>query len=218
MEIIKFSVKGQHLQLNTDLRKAIVTSDTINYFKCKFTFDSSWDGFDIRVYFKNASFNITKSSVLDDSGYCYIPWEVLAHTGVILCNVTGIKFVNNKVIRLTAGPVKLFVHNHGSEEQLLKKIENNKAVIDPLEVFLQKEEGTLEPDYQLTPTLTEYEQWIAIVKRYRDEIIDAKEYALDYLNLRNKPQIESVTLVGDKTYEELNLNYLTNIEIEEMLE
>lgn len=217
MVIIKFSVKGQRLQLKTDLRKCKVTSDTINYFKCQFEFDSEWDGFDKRVYFKNASFNITKPTIPDDLGYCYIPWEVLAHTGVLLCNVTGIKYVDGEAIRLTAGPVKFFVHNPGSEEQITKHIEDNKATIDPLNVFVQKEEGTLEPDYQLTPTLTEYEQYIAIVKRYRDEVIGAQEYALDYLNLRNKPQIEHSTLIGDKTYDELNLNYLTNLEIESIL-
>lgn len=39
----------------------------------------------------------------------------------------------------------------------------------------------------------------------------------DYNGLRNKPKIEGVTLEGDKTYEELNMNRLTNIEIENIL-
>lgn len=40
---------------------------------------------------------------------------------------------------------------------------------------------------------------------------------VDYERLVNKPQIENVELIGNKTFEELGLNYLTNIEIEELL-
>lgn len=39
----------------------------------------------------------------------------------------------------------------------------------------------------------------------------------DYNDLRNKPSIEGVTLEGDKTFEELNLQRLTNAELENML-
>lgn len=39
----------------------------------------------------------------------------------------------------------------------------------------------------------------------------------DYEDLINKPQIEGVTLEGNKTYEELNLKKITNTELEEML-
>ena len=39
----------------------------------------------------------------------------------------------------------------------------------------------------------------------------------DYNDLCNKPSIEGVTLEGDKTFEELNLQSLTNQELEAML-
>lgn len=39
----------------------------------------------------------------------------------------------------------------------------------------------------------------------------------DYTNLINKPQIEGVILEGDKTFEELNANPLSNIEIESIV-
>lgn len=39
----------------------------------------------------------------------------------------------------------------------------------------------------------------------------------DYEELDNKPQIEGVTLIGNKTFEELTLIHLTNLEIESML-
>lgn len=216
MFIIDFSVKGQRLKLKTDLRRMKVTSDTINYFKCRFEFNDEWEGFDIRVYFKNASFNITKSTLPDDSGYCFIPWEVLAHTGVILCNVTGIKYVDGEPVRLTAGPVEMFLHNRGSEEQCVRNISNGHATIDPLSVFCQRDEGTLEPDYQLDLTPTEFEQYVAIVKEYRDEMA-AMVLDRDYNDLENKPQIEGVTLIGNKTFPELTLINLTNEELETML-
>ena len=41
-------------------------------------------------------------------------------------------------------------------------------------------------------------------------------YAKDYEVLDNKPQIEGVTLIGDKTFEELNLQRVSNAEIEQL--
>lgn len=284
MVIIKFLVKGQRIILETDLRKTKITSDTIDHFKCQFRFDDSWTGFEKRIYFKNASFNITKPAIPDSMGYCFIPWEVLAHTGVILCNVTGVRYSGTDVAeRLTAGPVQMFLHNPGSEEQRIDSIENGNANIDPLNVFLQKEEGTLEPDYQLTPTPTEYEQFVAQVYAAKnkiesmtvsaqqgpegsDPIVTKIDYSdhfnLDftipkgdtgatgaqgdaftyddftpeqlaslkgdkgdkgdtgttlYAELTDKPKVEGVTLVGDKSFEDLNLVSLTNQEIEDLI-
>lgn len=39
----------------------------------------------------------------------------------------------------------------------------------------------------------------------------------DYEILDNLPKIEGVTLIGDKTYEELNLLRISNSELEELL-
>lgn len=39
----------------------------------------------------------------------------------------------------------------------------------------------------------------------------------DYMELENRPKIEGVTLEGDKTFPELNLDVLSNIEIERIL-
>ena len=155
MVIIKFLVKGQRIILETDLRKTKITSDTIDHFKCQFKFDDSWTGFEKRVYFKNASFNITKPAIPDSMGYCFIPWEVLAHTGVILCNVTGVRYSGSSVAeRLTAGPIQLFVANN----------------VSPLDVFNQRDEGSIRPDNQPDPTPTEYEQFIAQVYAAKQKI------------------------------------------------
>lgn len=40
---------------------------------------------------------------------------------------------------------------------------------------------------------------------------------VDYDALTNKPKIEGVTLQGNKTFEDLSLNGLSNLEIEQML-
>lgn len=39
----------------------------------------------------------------------------------------------------------------------------------------------------------------------------------DYNDLLNKPRIESVELVGDKSFDDLNLNKISNSEIQELL-
>lgn len=50
-------------------------------------------------------------------------------------------------------------------------------------------------------------------------VIDKVETAFvaDYTVLENKPQIEGVTLEGNKTFPELHLNSMSNIEIENLL-
>jgi hypothetical protein len=40
----------------------------------------------------------------------------------------------------------------------------------------------------------------------------------DYEHLRNLPSIEGVTLIGDKTFPQLNMSKLTNSEIEALLQ
>lgn len=40
----------------------------------------------------------------------------------------------------------------------------------------------------------------------------------DYERLRNLPSIEGVTLIGDKTFPQLNMSKLTNTEIEALLQ
>lgn len=49
------------------------------------------------------------------------------------------------------------------------------------------------------------------------DVMDGGAGTMDYELLDNKPSIESVTLMGDKTFEELRMNKMTNAEIEAML-
>ena len=55
----------------------------------------------------------------------------------------------------------------------------------------------------------------------REIDVEANEVIFDearsYNELQNKPQIEGVTLEGDKTFGDLNLTNITNSEIEDLL-
>ena len=47
--------------------------------------------------------------------------------------------------------------------------------------------------------------------------IETETGTSDYEQLINKPKIEGEELLGNKTFEELNLNALTNLELEELI-
>lgn len=50
-----------------------------------------------------------------------------------------------------------------------------------------------------------------------DEIDQVSPGVTSYESLTDKPSIEGVTLSGDKTFEELNLQSITNTDLENML-
>ena len=70
-------------------------------------------------------------------------------------------------------------------------------VIDPEQIIEILESGSNEVDVET------------------NEVIN--EGTRNYNDLTNKPQIEGVTLEGDKTFDELNLTSITNSEIEDLL-
>lgn len=55
------------------------------------------------------------------------------------------------------------------------------------------------------------------LKTLESKIAASTGQVVSYNSLSDKPQIEGVTLSGNKTYEELNLQRLTNSDIENML-
>lgn len=141
MVSLEFKVTGQKLKLLTDLAKVEQrVADTVNYYKCHFTFDSDWDNLDeITVVFKNISSNVRVSVTLSNLHTCFIPSEVLANTGVIICAVTGARVAGDSVtFQITSSPT---------------------------EMFIQQGEGLI--DYTLnTPTPTQYQQFVDEVKTY----------------------------------------------------
>ncbi len=58
---------------------------------------------------------------------------------------------------------------------------------------------------------------ILMVKGEKGEKGDPGETATDYATLTNKPQINDITLVGNKSFEDLGAESLTNIEIDNII-
>ena len=71
----------------------------------------------------------------------------------------------------------------------------NEVTIDNLELYDEVDIGDLEHDVKLVSV----------------------GGTLDYDDLDNKPKINDVELKGNKTFENLGINTITNIELEEML-
>lgn len=154
MEELKFNVYKNCLTIEDPFKPHIhPAADTVKYLKGTFTFDPTWDGFEKRVYFKNASYNIVKSVLLGDSNICYVPWEVLAHTGVIRCNIIGLKYSDDIVTqRITTNPVVF------------------EIIVD---------ESILEPYDQQPLTPTEYEQFRILFNGIYESTIEAKDETID---------------------------------------
>ena len=56
-------------------QREIVTSNSVNVYQCQFQFDNSWDGLEKTAVFQAGK--ETVSTLLDETGICVIPWEVL---------------------------------------------------------------------------------------------------------------------------------------------
>lgn len=56
-------------------QKEMVTSGSVNVYQAQFSFDNAWDGLERTAVFQAG--NETISTILDDTGVCIIPWEVL---------------------------------------------------------------------------------------------------------------------------------------------
>lgn len=148
MVTIKLKVIGQNLKA-INCEKFVAASDTINYFRCHVDFSSDWDKYTSRsIYFKNMSSDVCKAGVFDHDGYCFIPWEVLANTGVIIASAVGIIMDGDAISeRLTTFPVTLFV-----------QVEEGQITVQPNE----------------DPSPTQYEQFIANVQSYAESALTAK--------------------------------------------
>ena len=155
MVTFEFLLKGQVLELTNRDKLGVLApvSDTVNYYRCKFTLTFDWVGLASKtVSFKNMSSNVSKRVVLGDDGYCFVPWEVLSHTGVILMNVVGV------------------TPSSGSVEQRL--------TTNPFELFVQVDEGEIDASVSNPPTPTEYEQWVNQIKNYASSAIASKNAAV----------------------------------------
>lgn len=63
---------------------------------------------------------------------------------------------------------------------------------------------------------TKLEAQFGVVSEVEKEVLVPIESETDYEHLINKPKINTVELVGDKSFEQLGLERVTNTEIENM--
>lgn len=56
-------------------QREVVTSNSVNVYQCQFQFDGAWDGLERTAVFQAG--DNTVSTLLDGTGICVIPWEVL---------------------------------------------------------------------------------------------------------------------------------------------
>lgn len=201
MEELKFNVYKNRLTITNPFKPHIhPAADTVNYLIGTFDFDPTWDGFEKRVYFKNASYNIVKSILLGDSNSCYIPWEVLAHTGTIRCNIIGLKYSDNTVSqRITTNPV---VFEILVDESILEPYDQQPLTPTEYEQFrvhfddvytstVAAMEAAIEAEQDAESIAQDVSTYVDQAETYR---LDSEAYAL---GSRNGSAVES----DDPTYE-----------------
>ena len=64
-----------------------VTSGSVNVYRARFTFSPDWDGLTRTAVFRAGA--VSRSVLLDDSGECTIPWEVLERPAWLSAGVYG---------------------------------------------------------------------------------------------------------------------------------
>ncbi|MCC8013769.1 MAG: hypothetical protein LIO87_01110 [Eubacterium sp.] len=84
--MLKFKVTGQRL-MRTDGCK--VVGDSRNYLKAKFDFSEDWDDYTPRIasFWRDNLILEPMQAVLDSSGTCVVPWEMLQREGVMRVSV-----------------------------------------------------------------------------------------------------------------------------------
>ncbi|MCQ2485118.1 MAG: hypothetical protein MJ168_07270 [Clostridia bacterium] len=86
MNQLVFTVAGNRLSLNEEVYS---TGGSVNYDKCRFTFDSSWNGYE-----RTAVFGVGRDTYrvpLDSENTCFIPSPCMAKEGIITIGVFGTK-------------------------------------------------------------------------------------------------------------------------------
>ena len=81
---IKLKFAGRDL---AERRDAVITSGSVETVTAAFEFDAAWDGFAKTAIF--ASGDTIKCVLLDDTGVCTVPWEVLTDAKQLTVGVVG---------------------------------------------------------------------------------------------------------------------------------
>ena len=70
-------------------QKELLTNGSINIYTVRFTFSKDWDGLERMAVFRGSG--ETRSVLLDETGKCKVPWEVLqTHGGHLAAGVYGV--------------------------------------------------------------------------------------------------------------------------------
>lgn len=124
-----------------------ITSGSVSVYKCRFLFDSAWDGF-----FKSAVFRVgsmSRTEPLDSEDTCEIPWELLAKKNVGL-------------------PVEVSVYGTKDEVEILPTIWDKLGRIRA---------GSEPGDEVKDPTPSTFDRIATLVKSYGEKVSDELEDA-----------------------------------------
>ena len=189
--VLKYDLQNRNLILTNP--EELTRSDDVSFIQCRVDLHSSvFRAEDVLVaVFKSASYNIKEEVILSVS-YDTVDGEIV--------DIRGYAFV----------PTKVFEHGGVIQLMIYKK---GRVLSDLAQVSTNTVEFFLDPRRYVPLTVPQMWQYIAHEVSDIWEIIGSLS-DLDYEVLINKPSIEGITLIGNKTYPELNLLSLTNTEID----
>ena len=184
---MKYIINGQYISI---LEATHLVAGSQDIYTAEFEFDETWDGFSKKAIFLNREVSNEPIEQVIVDGMCIIPWEVLEASGYLIVGVYG---ENDTKVMPTIYAPAIFIDPGVTEgqsaqeptpsvwEQLLERC--NPAGGEEGQVLAKASDS----DYDF--------EW-------QDQTGGG---TTDYADLNNKPQIEGITLTGDKSAEDLGL-------------
>lgn len=175
-----------------------IVSGQVNFVEIKTFFDSSWDGL-------NKSYQFMRSDAVyqvdtNDSLF-NLPYEVTEEFGTVEIMVKGTCLDETGEIiekQVTVTPVRFRVMSSDlvDEDQIENLGELTPSIIEQLRLLMEQTNMRVDDLESIIGEVTE---------------------TGDYEKLVNKPTINNVMLVGDKTFDDLGLTSISNLEIENLI-
>lgn len=213
-----------------------LTVGSVNADPVVFVVDESWDGLTVFAAFRNDTEGVERHVLLGDDLTCTIPWECLTQPGTLNVGLLGLRGsdVVKPTIWMQFGRVVQGVNIEGEApgeptetalQQVVQIAQSVRTDADNGEFTPSLSVGTvdtLEPDQPATVTMTGTQ---------KDPVLNfgiprgqgggGTGGTTDYTKLTNKPKINGVELLGNKTAQELNLqpkgDYAAKTDIPEKL-
>lgn len=177
-----------------------LVSTTQGIYKCKFTFDSSWDGFIKVAVFIRGNKNV--EIALDDNNECAFADELIQTTGTLYLGVYGVKdnqrypTIKSKLVVIKEG-VTEGVEPIEPTEQLWEQLLNRVAELD------QTKQDKLIAGKNIT-----------IIGNVISSTGGGGGGSSDYNDLENKPKVNGVELVGDVNLKDLSVYSIDEVDTE----